>query len=330
MKAIEVKNLTKDFNGLKAVNNVSFEVEKGEIFGLLGPNGAGKTTAIKILITLLHPTKGGAKVWNFDIIAQKNEVRNSVGIVFQEPALDNRLTGQENLDFHARLYGLDKETRRKRIGEVLDLVELKDKANVLVRNYSGGMQRRLEIARGLMHFPKVLFLDEPTLGLDAQTRHRIWDYILKLNQREKTTIVLTTHYMEEADYLCGKVAIIDFGKIVALDTPHNLKNILGGDVISIKAFPQKEAYDFFKKLSWIKQIKRHHIFIDLTVDQGEKKIPLLMKASREEGIEIKTVNLRKPTLEDVFLHFTGKTIREAEASQAEKNKTIIRQRFKGR
>jgi len=261
MSAIEVKNLTKEFNGLKAVDNISFEVKEGEIFGLLGPNGAGKTTTIKMLATLLNPTKGEAKVWGFDVLKQKDEVRNSIGIVFQEPALDNRLTGKENLDFHARLYGLDSKTREERIQEVLTLVELKDKTNVLVINYSGGMQRRLEIARGLMHYPKVLFLDEPTLGLDPQTRHRIWEYILYLNQKEKTTIILTTHYMEEADYLCQRVGIIDFGKIVALDTPQNLKNIF-----------------------------------------------------------------KKPTLEDVFLHLTGRKIRDGEINLADKLKRA-RHRF---
>jgi len=323
MLAIETKNLTKEFNGLIAVNNISFEVQEGEIFGLLGPNGAGKTTTIKMLATLLNPTKGEAKVWGFDILKQRDEVRSSIGIVFQEPALDNRLTGYENLDFHARLYGLDKETRKKRIEEVLNLVELKDKANVLVINYSGGMQRRLEIARGLMHYPKVLFLDEPTLGLDPQTRHRIWDYILQLNQKEKITIILTTHYMEEADYLCRRVGIIDFGKIVALNTPQNLKNILGGDVITIEAFPPKRAFEILQKLPWVKKIKEHDNFIDLTVDRGENKIPLLMEIDQKEaGFEIKSINLRKPTLEDVFLHFTGKTIRETETSQIEKNKRL--------
>ena len=261
MFAIETKNLTKEFNGLIVVNNVSFKVKESEIFGLLGPNGAGKTTMIKILATLSKPTKGEAKVWGFDILKQKDEVRNYIGIVFQEPALDNRLTGFENLDFHARLYGLDSKTRKRRIKEVLNLVELEDKANVIVRNYSGGMQRRLEIARGLMHYPKVLFLDEPTLGLDPQTRHRIWAYILKLNQTEKITIILTTHYMEEADYLCQRVGIIDFGKVVALDSPQNLKNIF-----------------------------------------------------------------KKPTLEDVFLHFTGRRIRETEANSTEKLK-MVRRRF---
>jgi ABC-2 type transport system ATP-binding protein len=323
MLAIETKNLTKEFNGLKAVDNISLEVKEGEIFGLLGPNGAGKTTTIKILVTLLIPTKGEAKVWGFDILKQKDEVRNSIGIVFQEPALDNRLTGYENLDFHARLYGLDKETRKKRIEEVLSLVELQDKANVLVINYSGGMQRRLEIARGLMHYPKVLFLDEPTLGLDPQTRHRIWDYILQLNQKEKTTIILTTHYMEEADYLCQRIGIIDFGKIVVLDTPKNLKNILGGDVITIEAFPPQKAFDVLKTFPWVLKISQHNGIINLNVDQGEKKIPLLMEIDQKEaGFEIKSINLRKPTLEDVFLHFTGKTIRETETSQIEKNKRL--------
>jgi ABC-2 type transport system ATP-binding protein len=325
MLAIEVKNLTKDFNGLRAIDNISFGVKEGEIFGLLGPNGAGKTTIIKILTTLLRPSKGEAKVWGYDISKQKDDVRNSVGIVFQEPALDNRLTGYENLDFHARIYGLDKDTRQKRIEEVLDLVELRDKANVLVKDFSGGMQRRLEIARGLMHYPKVLFLDEPTLGLDTQTRRHIWDYILKLNQKEKITIILTTHYMEEADYLCQRVAIIDFGKIVAEDTPENLKNILGGDVISIEALPSPKAFVLFQKLSWVKKISQYNSIIDLNVEQGEKKIPLLMKIDQKEaGFGIKSINLRKPTLEDVFLHFTGKTIREREVSQAERRKRMMR------
>ncbi len=329
MSAIEVKNLAKHFNDLKAVDGISFEVKEGEIFGLLGPNGAGKTTIIKMLITLLNPTSGEADVWGFDILKQKDEVRNCIGVVFQEPALDNRLTGQENLDFHARIYGMNREIRQKRIEEVLRLVELQDKADVVVRNYSGGMQRRLEIARGLMHYPKVLFLDEPTLGLDAQTRRRIWDYILKLNKREKITIILTTHYMEEADYLCERVAIIDFGKIIVQDRPESLKNTLGGDVISIEAIPEKRSFEVFSKLPWVKKIKLHNGIIDLNVDRGENKIPLLIKIDqKEEGFEIKSVSLRKPTLEDVFLYFTGKTIREKEASQNEKNKMMMRRRFR--
>ena len=329
MSAIQIKNLTKYFGKLAAVNNVSFDVKRGEIFGLLGPNGAGKTTIIKMLITLLKPTKGEARVWGFDVEKQKDEVRNSVGIVFQEPALDNRLTGQENLDFHARLYGLDGKTRRKRIGEVLALVELQDKANVLVKNYSGGMQRRLEVARGLMHYPKVLFLDEPTLGLDAQTRRHIWEYILKLNEKEQTTIILTTHYMEEADYLCQRVAIMDAGKIIVKDSPTNLKNILGGDVVSLKVVSPEKALGALKELPWVKKISHHNDTIDLNVEEGEKKIPLLMKINQEErGFEIKSVSLRKPTLEDVFLHFTGTTIRQREVGQAERNRMMMKHRMR--
>ncbi|KPJ57041.1 ABC transporter ATP-binding protein [Parcubacteria bacterium DG_74_2] len=329
MLAIEVKNLTKDFNGLKAIDNISFEVKEGEIFGLLGPNGAGKTTTIKILSTLLKPTEGEALVCSFNVLKEKDEVRNCIGIVFQEPALDNQLTAIENLDFHSRLYGLNKEKRQKRIKEVLRLVDLESKANILVKNYSGGMQRRLEIARGLMHYPRVLFLDESTLGLDPQTRRNIWDYILELNKREKITIILTTHYMEEADYLCEKVAIIDFGKIVALDTPQKLKDILGGDIISVEVISPERAFEVFKKISWVKKISKHNDIVNLNVEKGEKKIPLLIKIDqKEEGFEIKSVNLRKPTLEDVFLYFTGRTIREREVSRAEGNRFMMKRRFR--
>jgi len=315
MLAIEAKNLVKKFNGLTAVNDLSFEVNPGEIFGLLGPNGAGKTTIIKMLTTLIPATSGQAKVFGYDINKQKSRVRSCIGIVFQEPALDNRLTGYENLDFHARLYGMQRILRKKRIEEVLSLVGLEDKARNLVKNYSGGMKRRLEIARGLMHYPNILFLDEPTLGLDPQTRRNIWEYIKKLNEVEKITIVLTTHYMEEADSLCQRVAIIDFGKIVALDTPKNLKNLLGGDVISVEAYPQETAFETFKNLDWVKKIKTHGNFIRLMVENAEKKMALLVKIDqKEEGFNIKAISVRKPTLEDVFLNFTGKTIRDEDSA----------------
>lgn len=328
MCAIKVENLTKQFNGFVAVDHISFSVNHGELFGLLGPNGAGKTTTINMLSTLLKPTSGYAEVTGFDASKNKDAVRNSIGIVFQEPALDNRLTGRENLEFHAMMYGLNKGERRRRIKGVLELVELTHKAGVLVENYSGGMKRRLEIARGLIHKPKVLFLDEPTLGLDAQTRRHIWEYIKNLNQESRVTIILTTHYMEEADYLCERVAIIDFGKIVALDAPQNLKNVLGGDVISIEVAPIENGFQTFKKFLWVKKISQHNGIINLNVEQGEKKIPLLMKIDQQEkGLEIRSVNLRKPTLEDVFLHFTGKTIREKEMSQNERNKEIVRRRM---
>ncbi|MFH1825854.1 MAG: ATP-binding cassette domain-containing protein [bacterium] len=227
MPAIEVKNLVKKFKQTVAVNDISFSVAAGECFGLLGPNGAGKTTTINILSTLLKPTSGRAFVAGFDVAKNKKEVRQNIGLVFQEPALDSKLTGLENLEFHAMMYGLPAKLRRERIKDLLALVELSEKANTLVQNYSGGMKRRLEIARGLSHQPKVLFLDEPTLGLDLQTRKLIWTYIKKLLTEHAVTIILTTHYMEEADFLCNRIGIIDQGKIVALDTPANLKAPLG-------------------------------------------------------------------------------------------------------
>ncbi len=232
--AIRVENLLKRFEDVTAVDRISFSVPQGELFGLLGPNGAGKTTTINILSTLIRPTSGTAEVGGYEVTRNRDLVRKSIGIVFQEPALDGKLTGRENLEFHAMMYGLDKAERRKRIAAVLDLVELSEKAAVLVEKYSGGMKRRLEIARGLIHRPKVLFLDEPTLGLDAQTRRHIWEYVRKLNKESGVTIILTTHYMEEADFLCDRIAIMDHGKFVALDTAPRLKDVLGGDVVSLE------------------------------------------------------------------------------------------------
>ena len=229
MPAILVKDLVKKFKSTTAVNNISFSVETGSCFGLLGPNGAGKTTTINILSTLLVPTSGYAEVSGFDVTKSKNEVRKNIGIVFQEPALDSKLTGRENLEFHSMMYGIDPKTRKERINYLLGLVELTEKADILTQNYSGGMKRRLEIARGLIQRPKVLFLDEPTLGLDSQTRRLIWEYIKKLNKEYKVTIILTTHYMEEADFLCDQIAIIDHGKLVVNDTPQNLKKSLGNN-----------------------------------------------------------------------------------------------------
>lgn len=222
-KAIEVNNLVRRFDKFTAVDNLSFFVNAGECFGLLGPNGAGKTTTINILATLLRPTSGEARVAGFNVRDQRKEVRASIGIVFQEPALDSRLTGKENLEFHAMMYGLDRPTRNERIKKLLDLVELSAKADTLVRNYSGGMKRRLSIARGLVQRPKVLFLDEPTLGLDPQTRRLMWDYIRRLNKENDVSIILTTHYLEEAELLCDRIAIIDHGQIVDTGTPAELK-----------------------------------------------------------------------------------------------------------
>ncbi|MDE1768470.1 MAG: ATP-binding cassette domain-containing protein [Candidatus Micrarchaeota archaeon] len=315
MDAVSARGLVKDYGKFRAVNGISFVVKKGEIFGLLGPNGAGKTTTIKMLTTLLQPTSGNATVAGFDIRKQQNEVRKSIGIVFQDPSLDDDLTGRENLEFHAILYKIDKETRNKKIAEVLKLVELDDKADVLVRNYSGGMKRRLEIGRGLIHEPHILFLDEPTIGLDPQTRRHIWDYIRKLNTVGNTTLILTTHYIEEADYLCNRVAFVDHGKIVALDTPKALKNKLGGDVISVKISKGIETVErYLKGVRWIKTLSKHEDFLDLTVEEGEKRIPEIIMLSEKHGATIESVSLHKPSLEDVFIHYTGKTIREEAAS----------------
>jgi ABC-2 type transport system ATP-binding protein len=326
--AIEVKDLTKVFNGFTAVDQISFTVKTGELFGLLGPNGAGKTTTINMLSTLLKATSGYGDVSGYDISRNKDNIRRSIGVVFQEPALDIKLTGKENLEFHAMMYGIEKEERKKRIKEVLELVELTEKEKVLVEKYSGGMKRRLEIARGLIHEPNVLFLDEPTLGLDAQTRRHIWDYIKRLNKEGGVTIILTTHYMEEADFLCDRIAIMDRGKFVAMDTPGRLKDILGGDVVFLEIEGNADALvNQIKSLDWIKNMTRHDENLSLTMEKGERRIPELINVARENGVNVTCVHLRKPSLEDVFLHFTGKTIREEEVSQAERNREILRRRF---
>jgi len=330
MQAIKVENLTKRFGDFIAVDGISFSVENGELFGLLGPNGAGKTTTINMLCTLLKTTSGRAEVAGFDATKNTDDVRKSIGIVFQEPALDNKLTGRENLEFHGMMYGMRSDDIRKRVDEVLALVELTDKANVLVEKYSGGMKRRLEIARGLIHRPKVLFLDEPTLGLDAQTRRHIWDYIRKLNKEAGVTIILTTHYMEEADYLCDRIAIIDHGKIIALDTPQKLKDILGGDVVCMQSDGSAEKYmQYLRSLKWIKMVKLHDGELCLTMEHGEKRIPELVCEAPKTGIRILSVNLRKPSLEDVFLHFTGKTIREQETNHSESGRARMMGRGHG-
>jgi len=310
---ITTDNLTKKFNGLTAVDNVTFSVKEGEIFGFLGPNGAGKTTTIKMLTTLLNPTHGTAEIAGFNILKQRNDVRKKVGVVFQDPAIDINLTGRENLDFHARVYGLDRETRKKRIDEVIKLVDLDEKMNIFVKNYSGGMKRRLEIARGLMHYPTVLFLDEPTLGLDAQTRRAIWEYIKNMNKEEETTIFLTTHYMDEADYLCDRVGIIDHGKILVSDTTNNLKNSIGNDVITLSCSNMNELQKKLEKESWIKNTKKYETYLTIGVEKGEEKIPEIIFIAQKLGIKIKSINVRKPTLDDVFLSFTGRTIRIEEA-----------------
>jgi len=324
MDAIRVVDLSKNFKDVTAIDKVSFSVPEGELFGLLGPNGAGKTTTINVLSTLLRPTSGKAEVAGCDVAASRDDVRRAIGVVFQEPALDGKLTGRENLEFHAMMYGMGKEERKQRIDAVLELVGLADRAEALVEKYSGGMKRRLEIGRGLIHRPKVLFLDEPTLGLDAQTRRHIWDYIKKLNREHGVTIVLTTHYMEEADILCDRIAIMDHGRFVALDTPARLKDILGGDVVSLEV--EGAAVDLLaemRKLEWVKTANQYDGVLTMTMERGERRIPELVTLAQTRGAAVRSVNLHKPSLEDVFLHFTGSTIRDREASIGDRNRMMM-------
>lgn len=315
--AISVQGLSKVYGSVRAVDGVSFEIAQGEIFGLLGPNGAGKTTLLSMLVTMRKPGAGRALVNGFDVERQADAVRRSIGIVFQDPSLDEELTAAENLDIHAALYAVPKQERGKRIGEAVKLVGLEKNLNNVVKTFSGGMKRRLEIARGLIHFPKVLFLDEPTIGLDPQTRAAIWEYIKKLNKSEGVTVILTTHYMDEADSVCERIAIIDRGKIIAIGTPEKLKNSLGGDIVSIKCSAAAECEKKLRQLNWVKKVVLHDGFIDVGVEKGEEKIPVLLRLMEKQGIEVESVSLRKPSLDDVFLHYTGRTIREEEANPKE-------------
>lgn len=311
MNVIEVKNLKKKFNGITAVNGVSFEVKKGEIFGFLGPNGAGKSTTINILATLLDPTSGEARIKNFSVTEDRDNVRKSIGLVFQDPSLDDRLTAEENLRFHARLYGVSINDYNKRIDEVLELVELKDRCKDIVRTFSGGMKRRLEIARGLIHYPAVLFLDEPTIGLDPQTRAHLWEYILKLKKEKEMTIFMTTHYMNEAEY-CDRIAVIDYGKIVALDTPANLKKKIGGDVIIMRSAEKEKLEKEIKDKYNLGVKEGEHDSIQIEVENAETFMPRLFN---ELESKIESIELRRPTLDDVFLKLTGRRIREEHASE---------------
>ena len=321
MTAIHVENLTKQFGDFTAVDAVSFDIRKGEIFGLLGPNGAGKTTTISILSTLLKPTAGRAQVGGIDIGKDQDGVRKSIGVVFQDQSLDEELTAWENMDFHGRLYRIPKGLRDERIQELLQLVELDERRDSLVKTFSGGMRRRLEIARGLLHEPSVLFLDEPTLGLDPQTRNHLWTYIQTLNRTKGITIILTTHYMDEADHLCDRIAIIDHGAIIALDTPEALKSQVGDDVVTVTS-PDSERIkaDITREPSipWISGAQQHDGKVTIRMQSAEEHVAELIRSFGEQGYGITSVSIHKPTLEDVFLHFTGKTIREEEVGAGDR------------
>ncbi len=295
IKPVIVENLVKEFNGFRAVDDISFEVEEKEVFGLLGPNGAGKTTTIMILVTLLKPTSGKAFVAGYDVIKNPSMVRKNIGVVFQETTLDLELTARENLDFHARLYGLSKSERDKRIREVLELVDLQDFADVVVKKFSGGMKRRLEIARGLIHFPRVLFLDEPTLGLDANTRRRIWRYIDELREKD-VTVFLTTHYIEEAEKLCDRVAIMNKGKIIANDKPKSLIESNRNTVV-IKGYGFEKALKDLRDFEFV----IHNNSLRIFVDRCEDVLPKILQILYKNDVEIKSLSINKTSLEDVFV-----------------------------
>ena len=307
MPIIEVRDLRKVYDGTEAVKGVSFDVAPGETFGFLGPNGAGKTTTINILCTLLSPTSGSATVAGFDAMKEPAKVRAQIGLVFQEPTLDNELTAYENLKFHCYMYNMDRRLGEERISEILDVVGLSEKAGDMVKTFSGGMKRRLEIARGLLHRPRVLFLDEPTLGLDPQTRNHVWGFIEQLKKSEGNTVFMTTHYMDEAE-TCDRIAIIDNGEIIAIDRPDVLKKSLKGDTIYLSTDSDEQAATEIRERFGI-ETKKLEKGLSLLVEGGERFIPELFGAL---SVTINSVNLKRPTLDDVFLHLTGREIRDSE------------------
>ena len=325
MDIIEVDNLVKRFGELEAVRGVSFTVKEGEIFGFLGPNGAGKTTVINVLCTLLQPTDGQARVNGYDVITECNNVRQSIGLIFQEPTLDDYLTAEQNLRFHGYAYGVPRSVLEPRLRALLDMVELWDRRKAKIRTYSGGMKRRLEIARGLLHRPKVLFLDEPTLGLDPQTRRRIWDYIHGLRKSENLTIFMTTHYMDEAEN-CDRVAIIDYGQIVVMDTLEKLRDSVGGDVVSVKTEDNEQAMRLLQEQYKLSPSITNGI-INFAVPRGEEFLPGFVSGF---PMRLLSVGLARPTLEDVFLKVTGRSIREQQADPMQDMKQMVRMRGRQR
>lgn len=325
MDIVTVENLEKRFGQVEAVKNITFTVREGEIFGFLGPNGAGKSTTIKILSTLLHPSGGRATLAGHDVVKEPLQVRRLIGVVFQEHSLDDRLTAEENLYIHAMLYNVTGPTYRERRDRVLELVGLTDRRKSLVRTYSGGMKRRLEIARGLLHLPRVLFLDEPTIGLDPQTRRAIWDHVRSMQRETGATVFMTTHYMEEAEH-CTRIAIIDRGEIVALDTPAELKRDFGGDVITVQV---DDRAGFSAAIAEKYGLLTREIpdGISFEVDNGPEFI--LRLAVDFQG-EIRRMSVHQPTLDDVFIKLTGRAIREENAGPSDFLRSHIRHMRGGR
>jgi ABC-2 type transport system ATP-binding protein len=323
--AIAVNALDKRFGEVHAVRGVDFEVETGEVFGFLGPNGAGKTTTINMLCTLAKPTSGKASVAGHDVVSERDDVRRNIGLVFQDPTLDGYLTAAQNLELHAELYGVQSKLVAPRSEQVLRMVGLWDRKDNEVATFSGGMRRRLEIARGLMHSPRVLFLDEPTIGLDPQTRRSIWGYIRELKEREEITIFMTTHYMDEAEW-CDRIAIMDHGQIVALDTPEALKAQVGKDRVSIHTDDDQAAIEAIDRQFGI-EAKMSEGAVTFGVPAGEEFVPRLFA---ELGIPIKAVNVARPTLDDVFMSHTGTTIRDAEEDSSKHRNRVMAQMMGGR
>jgi ABC-2 type transport system ATP-binding protein len=312
---IRAEGLTKVFNKhLTAVDHINFSVKQGEVFGFLGPNGAGKTTTINMLITILKPTEGTASILGFDIAKRNNDVRSVIGVVPQEYTADEDLTGVENIHLCADLYGIPRDTAKERAIDLLKLVELTEFKDKKVQTYSGGMRRRLELACGLVNRPKVLFLDEPTLGLDVQTRTATWNYIRKLKEEYGMTIFMTTHYLEEADTLCDRIAIIDHGKIVVVGTPEELKHGLGGDVITIGIKDDADVGGLITEIEHVKEVKKENGTYRIKAEYGEVTAPFIIEALRRTGHTVTKLSLTEPTLNEVYLEYTGKSLRDAEES----------------
>ena len=314
MNSIEINSLSKKFGNVQALDNISLKINEGEIFGFLGPNGAGKSTTMMILTTLLKPTSGNALVAGYDVVSEAKQVRENIGYVQQELSVDEYLTGRENLILQARLNHIPKNLVNKRIDEILDLIELTEKQDAAVITYSGGMRKRLDIAGGLLHHPKVLFLDEPTVGLDIQTRRKIWEYLKKIHEEFQMSIFLSTHYMEEADSLCDRIGIIDYGKIQVIDSPQTMKNALGNEVITFTINNNEEKkpnlISKIKEIEYVKDISTNQNGITVFSSKGTEVIPLIFQLSSSLEIKINSISLTKPSLDDVFISYTGRELRD--------------------
>jgi ABC-2 type transport system ATP-binding protein len=325
---IEVEGLTKMFGDFTAVDHISFTSRKGEIFGLLGPNGAGKSTTVKMLTTLLHPTAGSARICGHDVVQERDAVRGCISIVFQDRSIDWELTGKQNLDLHAGMYNLGGREKERRMNEVLDLLELQGKENVRLIHAPQAVRRRFEVARGFMTSPDVVFLDEPTIGFDIKARMDLWEQIRRAKEAEGSTVLLITHYIEEADFLCDRVAIIDHAKIIAMGTPDELKAVVGEDLLTVQIAEGERARERFTQevpsIPWVRKVTEYGNSISLTVTSGEGRLSDLADFADGHGFSITALDERKPSLEDVFIHFTGETIREAEGSSDTKAKRSMR------